>query len=189
MILQFLTGLYLLFNFSFQSCNSPQFPYDWSIEMEVRKKDSYYMSLEKQRLMDNEYVNYEIWLTQRWKFLEANAKTLRLDGRDVTIYQVDVRGLYKNWSIGVGEYWHNGDPETRFFFGKQLDFEINFFLFPLDVSFKSDISTKDFIKYSHEQHLWLTFDFVSFLDLDVKATVQDYGLIRFNTKFGVKINL
>ena len=189
MILQFLTGIYLMFSMSFQSCNDSAMPYDWSIEFELRKKDSYYLSLEKQRLMDQEYTNYEILLTQRWKFLEANAKTLRLDGRDVTIYQVDLRGLYKNWSAGIGEYWQNGMPETRFFFGKQLDFDINFFLFPLELSFKSDISTIDFITYNHEEHLWLTFDFVSFLDLYVKANVFDYGYIRWRTSVGIKVNL
>lgn len=183
------TGLYLFFNVAFQSCNDPAMPYDWSIEFELRKKNSYYISLEKQRLMDTEYINYEILLTQRWKFLELNAKTLRLDGRDVTIYQVDIRGIYKNWSAGIGEYWQNGDPETRFFFGKQLDFEINFFLFPLELSFKSDISTKDFVNYCHEEHLWLTFDLITFLDLYVKATIKDYGYLRWDTKFGVKINL
>ena len=189
MLTHILTGIYLMFNVAIQSCNDPQYPYDWSIETEIRKKDSYYLSMQKQRLMDQEYVNYEVWLTQRWKFLELNAKTLRLDGRDVTIYQVDLRGLYKNWSAGLGEYWHNGDPETRFFFGKQLDFDINFFLFPLELSFKSDISTTDFITYSHEEHLWLTFDFISFLDLYVKADVFDYGYIRWRTAVGVKVNL
>jgi len=188
-MLSYIVGLYLLFNMSFQSCNDPQFPYDWSMQMEVRKKNSFYLSLEKERLMDREYTNYEVWLTQRWKYLELNGKTLRLDGRDITTYQIDIRGLYKNWSAGIGEYWYNGNPETRFFFGKQLDFDIKFFLIPLEVSFKSDISTKDFVVYNHEEHLWITFDFISFLDLYVKADVFDYGYLRWRTRLGVKINI
>ena len=200
MILQFITGLYFLFGMNFQSCNDPQFPYDYSLEFEMRKKNSFYVSLEKQRLMDEEYVDYEVWLIQRWKFLEANAKTLRLDGRDVTVYQIDLRGVYKNWSAGIGEYWENvfgephpqkmiGSPSTRFFFGKKLDFEINFFLFPLDVSFNSDISTSDFINYNHEENLWLTFDLISFLDLYVKASVKDFGYLRWSQSMGIKLNL
>ena len=174
---------------NFQSCNDPQFPYDYSLEFEMRKKNSFYVSLEKQRLMDEEYVDYEVWLIQRWKFLEANAKTLRLDGRDVTVYQIDLRGVYKDWSAGIGEYWENGSPSTRIFFGKKLDFEINFFLFPLELSFTSDVSTSDFINYNHKENLWLTFDLISFLDLYVKASVKDFGYRRFSTSFGIKINL
>lgn len=189
MITQFITGLYLMLSMAFQSCDDPQFPYDYSLEMELRKKNFVYVSLEKQRMMDQEYLNYEAWLTHRWKFLEMNAKTLRLDGRDITIYQVDLRGVYKDWSAGIGGYWHNNDAEIRFYFGKQLDFDINFFLFPLELSFKSDVSTKDFITYYHEEHLWLTFDFVSFLDLYVKGTMKDFGYIRFSTSCGIKVNL
>jgi len=189
MILQFLTGIYLMFNIAFQSCNDIKYPYDWSIEMELRKNNSVYVSIEKQRLMDKEYLNYELWFTFPYKFLEGNVKTLRLDCRDVTIYQTDIRGIYKNWSAGIGEYWDNGIPSTRFFFGKRLDFNIKFFLFPIELSFRSDVSTSDFKTYNHEENLWLTFDFISFMDLYCKAEVKDYGYLRWKTRFGIKFNL
>ena len=188
-ILKLLTGIYLMFNVNFQSCNDISMPYDWSAELEIKKGNSFYLCLESQRLLDKQYVNYEQRISVPYKFLELNGKTLRLDGRDITIYELDLRAVYKKWSVGVGEYWENGIPSTRFVFGKRFDIDINFFLFPIDVSFRSDVSTTDFKIYNHEENLWLTFDLISFLDLYVKMDVKDYGLLKWQSKFGIKFNL
>jgi len=185
-----LTGIYLILSLAFNSSNVVVEDYDYSIDLKLYKSNVFFIDIEKARSMGQEFLNSDICYRYNFNAFSTSARWLHNSGRDIDIYQIDVRWNYtKNLNVGGAIVWENGIPARKVVFGANYLTKLKFFLIPLNVDVRSDVYTGDFRSYSHAEKVIATFDFISLLGLYFDLSVEDFNLLNWKTTVGLKVNL
>lgn len=182
---KFFRDIRLATSFSARSSNVQGKKFDYEIAFEFEKENFIYVELEKERESGKDFYNQEFKLTQRYKFIVVNGKWLKINSDDLDLKSISVRFSYKNWNCGIAQQWENNLPATKFVIGKSIKSKLwKIFTFEL----QSDFLTSDLKNWNYETMSKLSFD-VYLFDMFYRITIRDYGLLNWQTKFGIELNI
>jgi hypothetical protein len=158
--------------------------FDYEIAIEFEKPDLIYIEIEKERENDNCYYNHEFKLSHSRSFLTSNAKWLNIQSRDIDLKQIDVRGVYSKYSLGIAQQWNNDIPETKIVSG--IEYKTRLYI--LNFLFGQDFLTGNFKEWDTETNCKIDFD-IYFINVYWKSIIKNYGILDWKTKFGIGIKL
>ena len=87
--------------------------YDYEIAVEFDKPDLIYLEIEKERENGQEYYNHEFKLTYLLPYLVSNARWMDIESNDIDLKQIDVRGVYSKYNLGIAQQWMDNIPDTK----------------------------------------------------------------------------
>ncbi len=185
-----LAGIYFILSLTFNSASFPAVDYDYSIDLKLHKTNVFHVEVEKLRQAGKEFINSDIYYNYRLGSFGTSLRWLHNSGRDIDIYQLDVRWYYaKHLNVGGAIVWENGTPTRKLLTGVNYNTTIKFFLIPLNAEVRSDVFTGDFKTYSHSEKVIVTFDLISLLGLYFDLSIEDFNMINWESTLGLKINL
>ena len=185
-----LTGIYLVLSLAFNGANVPTKEFDYSVNVILYKPSVFHVDVERLRQAGKEFLNSDIYYNYRYKAFSTSLRWLHNSGRDIDIYQSDVRWHFtKHLNVGGAIVWQNGIPERKMVCGANHLTRIKFFLLPLTIEARSDVYTGDFKKYSHAEKVVVVLDVISLLGLYFDLSIEDFDLIDWSMTAGLKVNL
>ena len=150
------------------------------------------------------YKEHEYRISYEYKFIGIRARWQKNELVNLDMYEIDLRGLWKGWSIGGMNAWDTA-PKLYFIFGKKFNFKLDFFILPGYISTTSDFMTSDFNEWYKENTLKLKLRteiqiFENILDLfgkeitvpavyiKIQYRLKDYGKTISEILFGFEID-
>ena len=158
--------------------------FDYEIAIEFEKIDLIYLEIEKERENGINFYNHEFKLTFSRPYFIANSKWLNIESNDIDLKQIDVRGVYSNYSIGAAHKWINDIPETNIITGIKYNTRLYVFNFLL----VQDFLTKDFKNWDTETMCKVDLD-IYFIKVYWKSQILNIGILDWSTKMGIFIKL
>lgn len=177
-----LSNFSLLSSFSARSSEANDF--DYEIALEFEKPDLIYLEIEKERENGETYYNHSIKLMHRWSYVVANAKWLDIRSSNIDVKQIDVRGRYSNYNMGIAQQWNNDIPDTKLVIG--VDYYKRLYVF--NINFEQDFLSKDLSNWNYETIGKVDLD-IYFFNIFWKTEIKDYGQNDWQTKFGIGVKL
>lgn len=193
-------------------------PVDFTIRMEFEKVRSFYILMQRERLMGKYYTDYDFRFTQNFylytakdtegklgkgvslrsrkkerikelKFFEVNIKTFSIQIRDIDIIHADARLSFYGYSAGVAQQWENKIPVTKFVVGKYAYKDLKFFLLPARFEMYTDALTEDFKQFDNETFLSATFALSSLLGIRFSVLMKNYTKLELLTLLSFRVNI
>lgn len=161
-----------------------EYDFDYEFAFEIVKQDVIYLELEKERQDGKTYYNQELKLTYAPPYFNANAKWLNIESNDIDLKQIDMRGVYSFFSLGIAQQWNSDIPDTKLIAGIKL----NVIFHDIDIKLNQDFLTQDFNEWNTDTMCRIGID-ISKVTVYWKGDIKNYTDSDWSTKLGIGIKL